>query len=397
MYYTIKSNNSLNIISCYFFMAMIRFENITKAYGQNTVVSNISFEVNRGELVVLIGPSGCGKTTLLKIINRLISPTSGDVFIDGQSIFQQNLIRLRRNIGYIIQQTGIFPHMTVRQNIEIIPKLQGYSKDQIAAKSIELMEMVGLDPREYLDRYPHQLSGGQQQRVGVARAFACDPEIILMDEPFSALDPPTRIQLQEELAEIQSKVKKTIVFVTHDMDEAIKIADRICILNDGKIVQYDTVEEIMKHPADEFVAEFMGKNRIWSSPEYIRAQDIMITDPVRSSPEMPIIRCIEKMRKEKVDSLMVTDKAGKLLGILTAKGARNVKDKNIPASEIMDTAFSSVSKGRNLSEILQLFKEHSLSGLPVTDKENKLAGLITKSSLLTVLSQQHLNGEQSDV
>jgi glycine betaine/L-proline transport ATP binding subunit len=243
---------------------VIRFEKITKKYDQQTAVSNISFEIEKGELVVLIGESGCGKTTLLKIINRLIQASSGKVFIDGEDILEKDVIELRRNMGYVIQQTGLFPHMTVRENIGIIQKLQKKDKIDIQNKSIELMEMVGLDPEQYFERYPFQLSGGQQQRVGVARAFACDPDVILMDEPFSALDPLTRVQLQDELVELQSKLKKTIVFVTHDMDEAIKIADKICLINKGEIVQYDTVEEMMKNPANEFVTEFMGENRIWN-------------------------------------------------------------------------------------------------------------------------------------
>ncbi len=189
---------------------MLEFQNISKQYDQHLVVSDINFKVEQSELVVLIGPSGCGKTTLLKMINRLIKPSSGDIFINGRSIFTQNEVELRRNIGYVIQQTGLFPHMTVRQNIEIIPKLQKIDKEQIAKRSIQLMEMVGLDPQQFLDRYPFQLSGGQQQRIGVARAFACDPEIILMDEPFSALDPITRSQLQDELADLQSKVQKPL-------------------------------------------------------------------------------------------------------------------------------------------------------------------------------------------
>ena len=245
-------------------LLVIRFEKITKKYDQQTAVSNISFEIEKGELVVLIGESGCGKTTLLKIINRLIQASSGKVFIDGEDILEKDVIELRRNMGYVIQQTGLFPHMTVRENIGIIQKLQKKDKIDIQNKSIELMEMVGLDPEQYFERYPFQLSGGQQQRVGVARAFACDPDVILMDEPFSALDPLTRVQLQDELVELQSKLKKTIVFVTHDMDEAIKIADKICLINKGEIVQYDTVEEMMKNPANEFVTEFMGENRIWN-------------------------------------------------------------------------------------------------------------------------------------
>lgn len=240
---------------------MIQFINVSKAYKEHNVIENINLEINKGELVVLIGPSGCGKTTILKMINRLIEPSDGQIKINGTDIEAQDPIELRRNIGYVIQQTGLFIHMTVRENIEIIPRLAKMPVSEIVDRTVKLMETVGL-PEEFLDRYPNHLSGGQQQRVGVARAFAMNPDIILMDEPFSALDPLTRSQLQDELVSLQSKLHKTIVFVTHDMDEAVKIADRICILQGGRILQYDTPENILKNPAHGFVSEFVGSKRI---------------------------------------------------------------------------------------------------------------------------------------
>ncbi len=374
---------------------MIVFEKVTKKYEQNTVVKDISFTVDRGSLVVLIGPSGCGKTTLLKMVNRLIAPTSGDILIGGTSIFKQSEIDLRRNIGYVIQQTGLFPHMTVRENIEIIPRLQKMDKGKVMERSRALMDMVGLEPDQYLDRYPFQLSGGQQQRIGVARAFACDPEVILMDEPFSALDPLTRLQLQEELADLQSKLRKTILFVTHDMDEAVKIADKICLLGDGSIIQYDAVEDMMKSPANDHVADFIGKNRIWSSPEFIRAQDIMINDPVCASPDAAILRCIEKMRGRKVDSLMITDKSGKLLGIVRAKDLQGIADKSRRVEEVMLRDCVTVTPETTLVSILDMVNGGELSAMPVVDDDWRLQGLITKTSLLTTLSQQYSsdNGE----
>ncbi len=220
---------------------MIEFKNIRKDFKNKTILKDITLKINRGELVAIIGSSGCGKTTTLKMINRLIKPTSGKIFINGEDIASKDVIKLRRNIGYVIQQTGLFPHLTIRENIEMIPKVEKLNKASIEKRTLELMDMVGLNSNDFLDRYPTELSGGQQQRVGVARAFATNPEIILMDEPFSALDPITRVQLQEELIDLQSKLKRTIVFVTHDMDEAIKIADKICIMNKGEIVQYDTL------------------------------------------------------------------------------------------------------------------------------------------------------------
>ena len=245
---------------------MIEFKNVSKHYKNAPVLNGINFTIYDGEIVVLIGPSGCGKTTTLKMINRLIAPSGGQILINGTDIADSDPIELRRSMGYVIQQTGLFPHMTVRENIEIIPTLEKREASDIAARTRQLMQMVGLDPDFYLDRYPVQPSGGKLQRIGVARAFAPDPDITLMDEPFSPLDPITRAGLQDELVSLQAQLHKTIVFVTHDMDEAVKIADRICIMNEGSILQYDTPEEILKRPADGFVSDFVGPNRIWSSP-----------------------------------------------------------------------------------------------------------------------------------
>lgn len=249
---------------------MIRFENVTKRYKTQQVLKEINLTIEKGKLVTIIGESGCGKTTLLKMINRLIKQSSGFIYINNKKIQSIDEVMLRRNIGYVIQQTGLFPHMTIRENIELIPKLQKVDSEKVIENTRKLMQMVGLNCEEFLERYPTELSGGQQQRVGVARAFANDPDIILMDEPFSALDPMTRSDLQDELVELQSKLKKTIVFVTHDMDEAIKISDMICIMKGGEVLQYDTPENILRNPIDEYVSNFVGKNRIWSSPEYIK-------------------------------------------------------------------------------------------------------------------------------
>ncbi len=207
---------------------------------------------------MIIGSSGCGKTTTLKMINKLIIPTSGKIYIDGEDISQKDTIKLRRNIGYVIQQTGLFPHMTVKENIEVIAKIENIDKNKMNMRTRELMKMINLDYEKFSERYPLELSGGQQQRVGVARAFALDPAIILMDEPFSAVDPISRRQLQDELVAIQKKLEKTIVFVTHDIQEAVKIADKICLLNNGEIMQYDTPENIIKNPKNDFVRKFVN-------------------------------------------------------------------------------------------------------------------------------------------
>ena len=373
---------------------MIKFENVSKTFKTQSVISNISFEIEKGQLVAIIGGSGCGKTTTLKMINRLIKPTAGKIYINGEDIKTKDVIELRRNMGYVIQQTGLFPHMTIRDNIEIIPKLEKKDKAGIIARTIELMEMVGLDPKTFLDRFPTELSGGQQQRIGVARAFATNPDIILMDEPFSALDPITRLGLQDELIDLQAQLSKTIVFVTHDMDEAIKIADKICIMDKGHILQYDTPENILRNPANDFVATFVGKNRIWSSPEYIKAEDIMIEDPVTCNPGFTLFKCREKMKKFKVDSLMVVNPQTKQLeGIIKGSKIREMKDQTLLARTIMDTEIESVSPDENMIEVLKRVDEITGSTLPVVDEQGKLKGLITKTSLVTTLSQQYMTEE----
>lgn len=371
---------------------MIRFENVSKHFKNNAVLTNLSFEIEKDTLVSVIGASGCGKTTLLKMINRLIHPSSGKIYINGEDIYQKDIIELRRNIGYVIQQTGLFPHMTVRENIEIIPKMQKKEKKEIYKNTLTLMKMVGMDSDKFLDRYPTELSGGQQQRIGVARAFATNPEIILMDEPFSALDPITRTDLQDELVNLQSNVKKTIVFVTHDMDEAIKISDKICIMDNGSIIQYDTPENILKNPVNEFVSNFVGKYRIWASPELIKVSDIMIEKPISCPKELSLLKCLEKMRANQVDSLMIIEpQTKKLEGIIKAKMIQKAKDKSIPVEQIMTTKYFKLSPNDSIIDALKTINDNNTSTAPVLDENGILVGLITKSSLVTTLSQQYID------
>lgn len=368
---------------------MIKFEKVSKKFKDTKVLKDISFEIEKGQLVVLIGLSGCGKTTTLKMINKLIKPTSGKITIGGEDISKKDPIRLRRNIGYVIQQTGLFPHMTIRENTEIIAKVEKQDPGKISEKTGELMEMVGLS-EEFLDRYPSELSGGQQQRVGVARAFALDPEIILMDEPFSALDPITRTSLQEELVNLQHKVRKTIVFVTHDMSEAIKIADKICIMDKGEIIQYDTPENILKNPVNDFVSEFVGRNRIWESPEYIRAEDIMITEPVTVSPELSIGKALDRMRVMKVNSLLVVDGAKKkMIGLIKPKQIAKIKDRSMLVKDLMIEDFVYAGAQDSIVDLLRVVDDNHISEIPILSEEGILLGLVTENSLITTLSQQY--------
>lgn len=373
-------------------MILIQFQNIVKKYRTKTIINHFSLDIEDGQLVVFIGPSGCGKTTLLKMINRLIQPSSGKIFVNGSDISAINPIELRRNIGYVIQNTGLFPHMTIKENLELIPKLKGETPDSIEKKTVELLTMVGLDPKEYLQRYPKELSGGQQQRVGVARAFATDSDIILMDEPFSALDPVTRSSLQEELYQMQKELNKTIIFVTHDMDEAIKIADKICLLKDGNILQYDTPENILKNPANDFVENFIGKRRIWNNPEVLKAEDIMIQNPVKITTKRTVLQAIEIMKENKVDSLMVTAKDNSLLGLVTLKGIQ-LLTRNLKIEEVMEQEILSVTQDTDLINVLKTMNEHKIGYVPVVNHTNQLLGLITRSSILSALSSQLIDME----
>ena len=308
---------------------MIKLENVTKSYGGITAVKGLTMEIKEGEFVVLLGPSGCGKTTTLKMINRLIDPTSGRIYVEGQDIFTVNPIELRRRIGYVIQRIGLLPHMTISDNIALVPRLKGWPKDKRIRRADELLDMVGLAPETYRDKYPHQLSGGERQRVGVARALAVEPPILLMDEPFGALDPITRLQLQDEFLKLEEQVKKTIVFVTHDMDEAVRLADRIAIMNAGQLHQYAAPLEILKHPADDFVARFMGGDRVFRQLKLLTVRDVMVRD-IHGAQERPeailsvssecrLDIALEKMLTAGKDQLSVEDETGKPIGILSTE------------------------------------------------------------------------------
>lgn len=374
---------------------MIEFQNVYKSYKDKKILENINLVIEDNSIVVLIGESGCGKTTTLKMINRLIEPTKGKIMINGKDIKKTNPIKLRRSIGYVIQQTGLFPHLTIRQNIELISKLEKKEKKMIQEKTMELMKMVGLS-EELLDSYPSELSGGQQQRVGIARAFATDPDIILMDEPFSALDPITRSSLQDEVIRLQDKLKKIIIFVTHDMDEAIKLADKIAIMEQGKVVQYDRPEKILKQPANEFVRNFVGEKRIWDSPKLIKVKDIMMEHPNCCKENFSVFYCLNKMRMNKTDTLLVIDNEQRLKGILYADSLFNINYENKKAKDFIEDDFITANPNDNIVDLLKIMKENNIKLVPVVDNKNKLKGLITKSSLITSLSQQFLESEGKD-
>ncbi|MFF3102067.1 ABC transporter ATP-binding protein [Viridibacillus arvi] len=301
---------------------MIVFENVSKRYDDNQpAVNYLNLEIKKGEFFVIIGPSGCGKTTLLKMINRLIRLTEGTIKIEGKRISDYDINELRWNIGYVLQQIALFPHMTIEENIAIVPELKKWSKEQIQQRVHELLNMVGLEAEKYSQRKPAELSGGEQQRVGVVRALAADPEIILMDEPFSALDPISRTKLQDDLLNLQRTIKKTIVFVSHDMQEALKLGDRICVMKDGEIVQLGTPQEIMQNPANDFVREFIGLNQEFEDTFNIES----IIQPI--SKENVYLQVLHRVSVK--DSLQVilnnlvdheaisVDQDGEIIGIIT--------------------------------------------------------------------------------
>ncbi|MBE3000079.1 ATP-binding cassette domain-containing protein [Nocardiopsis sp. HNM0947] len=283
---------------------MIQLVELTKSYpGQSEpAVDALTLDIPEGEIVVFVGPSGCGKTTTMKLINRLIEPTSGRILLNGADVTGSDPDELRRGIGYAIQQTGLFPHRTVAENIATVPKLLKWGTERVRARVDELLTMVGLDPAEYRGRYPKQLSGGQQQRVGVARALAADPPVLLMDEPFGAIDPLTRETLQNELLRIQREIRKTIVFVTHDIDEAVKIGDRIAIFSEhGRVAQYDTPEKVLSEPADEFVADFIGAGASVKRLSLTRVADAAVAT------DWPTVQRGEQPRESDREFLLVLD------------------------------------------------------------------------------------------
>jgi len=375
---------------------MVRFDNVSKTYPDGTkAVRNLSFEIKKGEIVVLIGPSGCGKTTTMKMINRLIPHTEGTITIGGRDISKEDPVSLRRNIGYVIQQIGLFPHYTVEENIALIPTLKGWNREKKKQRVEELLNMVGLDPAQFAKRYPKELSGGQQQRVGVARALATDPEIVLMDEPFGALDPITREQLQDELLSLQRKMRKTIVFVTHDMDEALKMGDRIAVMKDGALLQFDTPDKLLMEPAHGFVEQFIGKKRIYQNPDYIPVTDVMRDNPATVPSTRSPARALTTMRQRRADTLLVTDENGRLTGIVSAydlqakmETIETVAEITVPADTVLD--LSATAK-----DALIAIDQAKFGIVPVVGAEGRVAGVVTKGSLLTMFSRLWVQNGQN--
>ncbi|QXE01332.1 ABC transporter ATP-binding protein [Terribacillus sp. DMT04] len=307
---------------------MIHFNDVTKVYNGNVkAIENMNFTVEEGELVIMLGPSGCGKTTLLRMVNQLESITDGDIMLNGKSVKHSNKIEMRRNIGYVIQSNGLFPNMNIEDNAMIVPNLLGWDRKKMRDRFNTLMDLVGLNPDQYRKRFPHELSGGQQQRVGVARALAADPPVMLMDEPFGALDPIIRTHLQEEFLQIQKELKKTILFVSHDIDEAVKMADKIALLKGGQMMQYAEPARMLNKPANSFVAEFVGQDRVLKSMSLYTVKDLataLTLKPVSESLEAQNINenlslrvAISKLLNQEADQLIVENNNGTNKGSIT--------------------------------------------------------------------------------
>lgn len=364
---------------------MVVFEKVSKVYTNGTVaVNNLDLTIEKGELVVLIGPSGCGKTTTLKMVNRLIEPTSGKILVGGKDIHKENPVQLRRRIGYVIQQIGLFPHMTIAQNIGLVPKLLGMNLQKINQKVDQLLEMVALDPKLYRDRYPKQLSGGEQQRVGVLRALAADPDVILMDEPFGALDPISREQLQDELKKLQASVQKTIIFVTHDMDEALKLADRIVLMKNGNIVQVGEPEELIRNPVNDFVREFIGEKHTLRHPEDVSVEEIMLKTPVVGELQMGLAKALQKMQEYKVNTLLIVDNTNKLIGILPMKAAQQgIRSGNkLKAKDLLEPVRVSVTPQDTVLYAARQLDVSDFGFIPVIDENRNLKGLLNYACLV---------------
>lgn len=363
---------------------MIEFRNVYKSYeGKQPVLKNLHFTCRKGEITVLIGPSGCGKTTTLKLINRLITPTKGTIRIDGENIAHVSPVELRRRIGYVIQHIGLFPHMTIGENVAVVPKLLKWDTNKIERRVDELLHLVGLEPKIYKNRKPKELSGGQQQRVGVIRALAADPPIILMDEPFSALDPISREQLQAELIRLQQEINKTIVFVTHDMDEALKIADQIVLMKDGEIVQHASPEEILRRPKNEFVINFIGRKRLKQEDHIPTVAEMMLTNPATIAEDKGMAVAMSLMETRRVDSLVVVNKQNQIQGYVSIYDVtQQFADETKLVKDIMRPFKKVIEPTAPLSLAIHLLDDTNLSYIPVAGKNNELLGVLTRGSVV---------------
>lgn len=376
---------------------MLKFDRVSKIYSRGVkAVDELTLDVPKGEFVVLIGPSGCGKTTTMKMVNRLIEPSHGTIYLEGENILDQDPVKLRRSIGYVIQQIGLFPHMTIQENIALVPKLLKWPEKKRRERAEELLELVQMDPQKFAHRYPHELSGGQQQRIGVLRALAANPPLILMDEPFGALDPIARDQLQEEFKKLQKALDKTIVFVTHDMDEALKLADRIVIMRAGKLVQVGSPDDIMREPADAFVEEFIGKDRLVQvRPSIETVEQMMNEKPVTILPDKPLELAIQLMKTRRVDTLLVVDEEQHLLGYIDIETVDRSRRKALLVGDVMVKDVYTVEKGTLLRDTIRKILKGGMKYVPVVDN-GRLVGIVTRASIVDIVYDSLWSESEAD-
>lgn len=388
---------------------MIRFEHVTKRYADGTTaVDDLSFEVAEGELVTLVGPSGCGKTTTMKMVNRLIEPTEGGIFLDGDDISTIDPVQLRRRIGYVIQQVGLFPHKTVLENTATVPHLLGWKRGKGRERAAELLDLVGLDPSVHGDRYPEQLSGGQRQRVGVARALAADPPVLLMDEPFGAVDPVVRERLQNEFLKLQAQVRKTVLFVTHDIEEAVRLGDRIAVYGQGRIEQFDSPATVLGAPATPYVADFVGADRGLKRLSVTPIEESDLDQPPVVHLDDPLATATERLRSQGARWAVVLDGRNDLHGWIpadaTADATAGTATGGAPATA-KDTVREHARRmeawlplGAPLKQAFATMLQHDAGWIAVIDEksEGRFLGVLTPARLHEAL-RRSIDADAQDV
>ncbi|MEG0440130.1 betaine/proline/choline family ABC transporter ATP-binding protein [Solibacillus cecembensis] len=376
---------------------MLHIEKLKKVYrGGKIAVDDLTLDIQKGEFIAFIGTSGSGKTTALRMLNRMVEPTSGTVTINGKDMMKINPVTLRRSIGYVIQQIGLMPHMTIRDNITLVPRLLQWQKEKSEATARHLISLVNL-PESYLDYYPSQLSGGQQQRIGVIRALAAEQDIILMDEPFGALDPITRDTLQDLIKELQRNLNKTIIFVTHDMDEAIKLADKIAIMHEGKLIQFDTPDNILANPINNFVKEFIGSHRLIQQKPNFKTVDEVMIKAISITIERSLDEAIRLMVKSRVDTLFVTDGDNRLLGYLNVESLTGDARSKKSVSEVYIKDIVYMKTGSKLQDSVRRILKRNLNNIPVVDNQNRLIGLITRANIVDIVYETIWGDEEQEL
>ena len=367
---------------------MLRFDHVSLSYGSQKILNDLCFEIEEGQFAVLIGPSGCGKTTTLKMINRLIQPDTGKIYLNEEDITSTDKVELRRHIGYVIQQIGLFPNMTVAQNICVVPKLLKYSKEQCDQIVRDMLAMVEMPYEQYANKYPSEMSGGQQQRIGILRALAASPPIVLMDEPFSALDPMTRRSLQQEVKGLQQKLHKTFIFVTHDMAEALDLADVIIFMDHGNIVQMAPPEEMLAHPASGQIQDFLGNFIDTHAQKELTAADFMRSGVSTVSARRGVNECVSKMQRRNVDTLIVVDDQDRYQGTVSIADIRLTGHVVKTIEPLIRCNTPTVHTGDSAKDCFDLLISSGAPYLIVLNEEEKVDGIITKTSMTSAMAEQ---------